>query len=73
MKTKAVNLTEEEIECVVAFHGRNLNNNSAVRTDKSDIIERINYLHKRLKTFKEPETETKSTNIAAGWGTNETK
>lgn len=34
-------------------------------------IERINYLNKRLKTFKEPETEIKSANTAAGWSTNE--
>lgn len=68
--TKACSLTEDEIECLMGYHGRSLDNRSAVREDKSDVIERINYLNKRLKAFKEPEevkTETKP--AVAGWGT----
>lgn len=54
--TKSCLLTEDEIECVIAYHGRNLDNCSMVRSDKSEMIERINYLYKRLKSFKEIET-----------------
>jgi len=56
MQTKSCNLTEDEIQCLMAYHGRNLDVHSAiVNTDKSDIVERINYLNKRLKTFSEPD------------------
>lgn len=65
--TKACNLTEDEIEQVMQYHGRSLAHNSA---DKSETIERINYLNKRLKAFQEPEeTKTETKPAAAGWGT----
>lgn len=64
-KTKAVNLTEDEISAVLTYHGTKL-----TERDFSDsTIERINYLNKRLKSFKELETEVKSDNSTAGWGT----
>jgi hypothetical protein len=65
MQTKAVNLTEDEIEKLIASYGMKLAN-----TTTDHIMERLNYLHKRLKAFKEVElTEVKSANTAAGWGT----
>lgn len=65
-KTKAVNLTEDEIATVIQSYGYRLG-----AKDYTDVdIERINYLNRRLKTFKEPETEVKSDNSAAGWSTN---
>jgi len=66
-KTKACNLTEGEIEVLIAMHGRNLNNISTIKQDHTTTIERINYLNKRLKSFNE--TEVKSENTAAGWST----
>ena len=51
--TKAVNLTEEEINHLIGMHGCNLGNK-----DTDIRIERINYLNKRLKAFKEVETKT---------------
>lgn len=56
-KTKAVNLTEDEIMELINFHGRNVADNL------QDRVERLGYLHKRIKAFKEPETEVK------GWST----
>lgn len=68
-KTKAVNLTEDEIDCLIAYHGKHLTIVSPiVDQSKQEAIDRINYLNKRLKSFKEPETEVKSDNSAAGWG-----
>lgn len=64
MQTKSCNLTEDEIECLIAFHGDCLNNYSAIKTNKSDIVDRINYLHKRLKSFSEVEKEV----VSKGWG-----
>lgn len=70
--TKACNLTEEEIKHLIGMHGCNLGN-----TDNDDRIERINYLNKRLKAFKEevPKQETGtapvSTAVNTGaWPTN---
>lgn len=64
MQIKAVSLTEEEIQYLIQNYGNQLHE------DVEDKLERINYLHKRLKAFKEPEViETiKSDNSAAGWG-----
>lgn len=59
--TKSCNLTKTEIMMIVENYGRN------VAADFSTTIERLSYLHKRLKAFDEPETETKS--AAPGWGT----
>lgn len=61
-KTKAVNLTEDEIKTLIQHHGYTQTDNFDER------IERMNYLNKRLKAFKEPETEIKSDSSAAGWG-----
>jgi hypothetical protein len=52
-KTKAVNLTQNEIIQLVKYHGRNVSDNFSNR------VERLGYLHKRLKTFNEPDTEIK--------------
>lgn len=60
-KTKAVNLTEDEISQLIQWHGYNLTNGGF-----DDHIERVSYLNKRLKSFK-----IKSDNSAAGWGTAE--
>lgn len=61
-KTKAVNLSEDEIKQLLIWHGLYIN-------ASEDRIERINYLNRRLKSFKEPDTEVKSDNSTAGWGT----
>jgi hypothetical protein len=67
--TKAVNLTEEEIEAVMALHGATFTDPTVSSDHKNDALERLNYLNKRLKSFDAPElTEVKSTNTAAGWG-----
>lgn len=63
-KTKAVNLTEDEIMELINFHGRNVANNL------QEHVERLGYLHRRLKSFKEPDTEIQSKpENASGWGT----
>lgn len=65
-KTKAVNLTETEISYVLSKYGVKM---AQQNFDDND-VERINYLNKRLKAFKEPETETQSKpENASGWGT----
>lgn len=77
-KTKAVNLTEDEIIYLIGQAGHKLN---YPMSNVENIIERINYLNKRLKAFKEPEITAdtdalnpdnqkviKSDNSAAGWG-----
>lgn len=58
-KTKAVNLTEDELEEIIMHHGRNVADNFSAR------IERLGYLHKRLKTFNEPEITADSDAINA--------
>lgn len=58
MDTKACNLSENEIKQLIMWHGYNLNDEGKVEPVDGDMferIERINYLNKRLKTFKEPE------------------
>lgn len=69
--TKACNLTEEEIVELLHHHGQRLGH-QRLNTSNDISIERINYLNKRLKAFKEVElTDVKSTNTAAGWGSND--
>lgn len=52
--TKACNLTKVEIEELIMHHGRNLDDGTEER------LERMNYLHKRLKAFSEaPENAPK--------------
>ena len=69
MNTKACNLTETEIGDLIKKYGDRLNN--VLSNDGADFfIERMNYLHKRLKAFKDekpavaapPATEAKD-----GW------
>lgn len=65
--TKAVNLTEDEINVLIVSHGQKLYNVAEVDMR----IERINYLNKRLKTFKEPEEakqDATADNAVKGWG-----
>lgn len=63
--TKAVNLTEKEVKNLIQTHGLSLWNES----EREERLERINYLHKRLKAFKEIETVDSET----GWpSSNET-
>lgn len=75
-KAKAVNLTEDEIEELISSKAKKLTKDYVPFTAKDTtestdtIIARHNYLNRRLKSFKEPETEVKSNNSAAGWGTN---
>ncbi len=67
--TKTCNLTEAEIEELIMHHGRN------VAEDFSGRIERLSYLHKRLKSFSEPEIVSEDqpkqmgTPKQQGWGT----
>lgn len=65
-RTKAVNLTEVEINHCIVMHGQRL---SFPAANLSDEIERINYLNKRLKSFSELEVteHVKNENNAAGW------
>ena len=60
-KTKTCNLTINEIQFLIEYYGRSLSSNP----NKDNMMERLNYLHKRLKAFSEP--ETKSETNAAGW------
>jgi hypothetical protein len=48
MDTKACSLTENEIKILIGHHGCYLSTDS-----QEERIERINYLNKRLKSFKE--------------------
>lgn len=80
-ETKAVNLTKEEIENLINYHGYTQGNAFDTR------LERMNYLYKRLKAFEEPEEKTplqkaiadtpnqnqsaalgNATNLNQGWG-----
>lgn len=73
--TKACNLAENEIMHLIGLHGELLNDTTE---DHETHIERINYLNKRLKTFKEPEVkpdaqfaaDAKPELEAKGWPTN---
>lgn len=49
-KTKACNLTEDEIKLLIMEVGREMD-----ETNIDNTIERMNYLNKRLKTFAEVE------------------
>lgn len=65
-KTKAVNLTEDEIIHLIGQAGCKLSYPAA---NIENTIERMNYLNKRLKSFKEPEVEVQSKpENASGWG-----
>lgn len=67
MDTKACSLTEDEIEYLISYHGCSLHSK-----DRDDRIERITYLNRRLKAFKEEapkaqmtDTKTDAINAAA--------
>lgn len=72
-KTKAVNLTEDEIMSILQYHARQIAQSGPTY---DEYVERINYLNKRLKAFKEPEMEVKSDPQftadakSEGWSTN---
>jgi hypothetical protein len=70
--TKACNLTEDEIKRLIAYHGYSIDskdNNINDETALNERMERLNYLHKRLKSFKEPDADVKSDpKAASGWG-----
>lgn len=53
--TKACNLTEAEIVHLIAYHGYSLTETAA--QINGDRLERINYLHRRLKAFQEPDAK----------------
>lgn len=61
-ETKTCSLLQVEIEELLMHHGRNIEDDTDTR------VERINYLNKRLKAFKEPEENTPMTASVAGWG-----
>jgi hypothetical protein len=54
-------LTEAEIEALIMNHGRHLDDDTANR------VERIAYLHRRLKSKGKAE-EPKQEQSASGWG-----
>lgn len=62
--TKTCNLTESELTQIIIWHGYNLNDEGKSGTqldiggDMAERIERINYLNRRLKAFKEVEEKT---------------
>lgn len=62
LATKACNLTEDEVKGLIDRYGFYQN------TNIDEKLERMNYLHKRLKAFREPEVvteEIKAGNVAA--------
>ena len=64
-KTKACNLTENEIKELLRYHGNSLHD------PREETIDRINYLNKRLKTFNEvdnkPVTTSATPSEKVGW------
>lgn len=73
-KTKAVNLTEDELMSLLQYHAKQIAQSGPAY---DEYVDRINYLNKRLKSFKEPETEIKSdpqfAADAKGWGNKDAK
>lgn len=57
--TKSVQLTEDEVRTLIANHGGNIYNASEYDKRNTDRVERLKYLDKRLKDFKEPEIKLK--------------
>lgn len=60
--TKACSLTENEIHNLISHHCCTITESTVFEK-----LDRLNYLARRLKAFKEHETETKP--AEAGWGT----
>lgn len=50
--TKAVQLTEDEVQVVIQYHARQIIQSTGVTPDYVNSIERMRYLDKRLKDFK---------------------
>lgn len=48
MDTKACTITEEEVKVLISFHAHNMQEYNI-----DDHLDRLNYLNKRLKAFKE--------------------
>jgi len=68
--TKACNLTEDEIKKLIAYHGSNIDSNTSNINDETNLnerMERLNYLHKRLKSFKEVDI-VETVKPSTGWG-----
>ncbi len=70
-QTKACSLTKNEIMELIRHHGYSMNNNY----DIDFRMERLSYLHKRLKAFDELEIKNNASSIAdetkptaQGWG-----
>lgn len=51
MDTKACTITEEEVKVLISFHAHNMQEYNI-----DNHLDRLNYLNKRLKAFKEEET-----------------
>lgn len=60
MNTKSVQLTEDEIHALILNYGREISAHGNFNADFH--IERLRYLNKRLKDFKEPEVKETSDN-----------
>jgi len=69
MDTKSVNLTKSEVINLLISTGQQLGWPDA---NFNDLMERLNYLHKRLKAFSEVETKTMPapTTQASAWPSN---
>lgn len=67
-KTKACNLTYDEIDALLEWHGRGMC--GTVVDNKEETVERMKYLIGRRKTFNEGAPELKSEPNAAGWTSN---
>lgn len=69
MDTKACNLTEDEIKTLILCITYKFSQPDA---NINDLMERLNYLHKRLKAFNEVETKPIPTPIPqpAAWPNN---
>lgn len=69
MDTKACNLTKEEIENLIQHIGNKL---CWPNANFNDLMERLNYLYKRLKAFDESEVKPVQTAQAANsaWPSN---
>lgn len=68
MDTKACNLTEDEIKALILCITYKFSQPDA---NINDLMERLNYLHKRLKAFNEVETKPVPAPIPpAAWPSN---
>jgi cytochrome c553 len=63
MDTKSVALTESEIKQLISCHASTVAH--ALKPDYNGLIDRMNYLNKRLKAFKEVEPSPLAKAVAA--------